>query len=491
LKVLLLVVLAGLINAYVFLFCAVIVASSLPFWAYRFRKKLLTKKYVLSFLYISPIVSLTIVFLRSRALEAITRGNDELIAYGLRLKELVMPPVTNRLLPEVFPRLQPSSYHNSNLIETAQYLSYSVLFLGILGLFFYIKNAKTRFIGLWAISCLLVAVLTAQSQGITLVGISLPRPAALINSIAPFWRVYSRFGVVIMIFLTIFAALFINEVSRKLTRTLLPVLTLSLCVVGVIELWSPLPGRTTKFTKPNYVNFLQDTEFETIAIYPIVPDGHSFNYEINFWQRIHQKKLLNGGPLNSKPYQIQQALLNLNNPKLTDGLSFLGIDGLVVNNKVYRETYNVEINIQDKNLEKLYEDTDYTIFRVNRNAPPTLSYLSGDVAMSEIRSDGSTWRWIGKKATLQIEVSQARCYSINFNAPSAAGQKMQFNSLNEKNYVQGGYNITINRKLEVGSNIFQIITDDKVTVLPAPDGRSVTFYLSNIDVTPTTASKCS
>ena len=479
-KVTIVVFISAITNAYVFLMVGVMAASTVVYGLPQLTK-VWRKTSIRSQVFIGSIIILGIscvAFVLHNLDLGIDRSNTELSAYGLRIRELFQPTELASLLPKSVPRLMPSMYHGSNIVEVSQFLGFFTIASATVGFLYFLRRKEMLRIFTWLLFLSLMAIWVGASQGLTVFSYGLPVPAQVINSVAPYWRVYGRFGVVVMVVFVLAACLFWNDVIGRVSKPWRFVLVIGMISISFIELWSPLPGKTTTFTTPSYIKVLESPDIKSVAMYPVVPDGHLVTYDQVFWQRLHGKKLMNGGPGGTDSYDFQMAFSNLANPQLSKAFGEVGIDAVVVDKNSYRTVTGREPIVADTSLVSIYDDNQYQVFRVMRRKDSLAIWPSG-VQVTEINSDGQTWRWTDNNFKIRYISSRPGCYEIKFSAPRAEGEANI--SFSKEGWVarrNSSYGLKLQVYLGNESGVIQAKSESALVQLQ--DGRKVAFFLSDI-----------
>ena len=479
-KITVVVVISIVTNAYVFLMVCVMVASTvlygLPRLIKAYRRTSLRSQVLTGLVII--LGTSCVAFILNNLNLGVARSNDELSVYGLRIRELFQPTELASLLPRSIPRLMPSMYHGSNIVEVSQFLGFFTIASAIAGFLYFVRRREMVKIFSWLLFLGLIAVWVGASQSLTVFGNSLPVPAQFINSIAPYWRVYGRFGVVVMVVTVLAACLFWNDIVGRLSKPWGYLLVAGMICISFTELWSPLPGKTTSFATPSYVKVLQSPDVNAVAMFPVVPDGHLVTYDQVFWQRLHGKKLMNGGPGGTDSYDFQMAFSNLANPLLSKAFGEVGIDTVVVDKNAYRTVTGREPTVVDKGLVSIFNDDQYEVFRVLRRKNSLAIWPSG-VQATELNSDGQTWRWTDNNFKIRYIASQPGCYELKFSAPRAEGQaSIAFSKDGWVARRNSAYGMTL--QVYLGNESGVIEAKSESALIQLPDGRRASFFLSDI-----------
>ena len=479
-KVIIIVFISAITNAYIFLMVCVIVASTVVYGLPRLFSALKNASELNKLLAASMSIwgSICVGLILNNLDIGVARSNDELSIYGLRLRELFHPTDLASLLPKSVPRITPSMYHGSNVVEVSQFLGFFTIVSAIAGAVCFSRRKDVIRIIPWLLFLCLIAAWVGASQGFTVFGYALPVPAQAISHFAPYWRVYGRFGVVIMAVFVLAACLFWNDVILRVSKPWRLILVTGMICVSFIELWSPLPGKTTSFVTPSYVKVLRSQSIDAIAMYPVVPDGHLVTYDQVFWQRLHGKLLMNGGPSGSDALDFQMAFSNLSNQHLSEAFGVVGIDSVVVDKNAYRSVTGREPTVTDTGLVSIFDDDQYQVFRVVGSKDYLAIWPSG-VQATEINSDGQSWRWTDNNFKIRYISSRPGCYEIKLSAPWVEGTtNVVFSKDGWVEQRNSGYDLTLQVYLGNYSGVIQAKSQSALVQLP--DGRRVGFFLSDI-----------
>lgn len=190
----------------------------------------------------------------------------------------------------------------TNLIEQTVYLGYLSIILTLVFGFFFVVKKKTRKVAVFDVVFLLVVGLlgfiVSYSADWRIGSHSLSSPAIFIFKYLPFFRVYTRLGILTMASLAIFAGLGFNYLFVKLrdTRTKVAFSILVFCILIIEFAYFPA-GRVLgvdQSSAPAVYQWLAGQPGQMNVIeYPFITNDSSRGYSYLLWRRIHQKELLN------------------------------------------------------------------------------------------------------------------------------------------------------------------------------------------------------
>ena len=268
------------------------------------------------------------------------RSADDLDPGGARWFYYFIPPSSHPIWGEIF-----KNWNNNN--------SESVLFVGLIPLLLagyavYIAYKKRRmednggkaviFFGIIVI----LSFLFSLQENLNLFGIKILPVSYYFHKIFPMFRVYARFGIFIMLGLSILAALGLKELSIKKRRCyflLVPVLIL-LIILEFIN-FPPYPIIKAQ-DPPEVYQWLHDQSDNQIIIeYPLAGWDTSAHYQYLFWQRYHHIPFFNGVRPGSEGYEYFERVKSINQDSVQD-LTELGIKYIIIHQDFFNEERSLE-----------------------------------------------------------------------------------------------------------------------------------------------------
>ncbi len=166
-------------------------------------------------------------------------------------------------------------------------------------------------------------------------------PSYLMYKIAPMFRVYARFGIVVMLCVSVLAGIGLASIlekikSAKKRRTFLMVILL----LVFIEFAPTLPAPMVNAVDPPPVyEWLSKREGDfIIAEYPLEDD-----VEYLFWQRIHQKRLVNGALPGTYADEVRKEIVDILKPETPGILRYLGAKYIIFHPDKYLESEDVPV----------------------------------------------------------------------------------------------------------------------------------------------------
>jgi hypothetical protein len=279
----------------------------------------------------------------SSAIASSWRDFRELEIYSANPLEYLIPSIDHPIFGRFVYSFVKDHLHGSNVPEMTLYLGILPILLMCLGIYFLVKNKlhKTnRYYFLFFSFAAFFSFLMSLPPVIKFGHLSIPNFSSLAYQIAPMFRVYSRFGIIVNLFVALAVAVVVAELSTKIQKPKLQKVFTMFALILAFEYWSVPPNYADKVdTPPEYATWLanQPGDF-IIAEYPMMRWEDLSFYTYRFWQRIHQKRMVNGAAnFNPKAWEFYQKVNRLDNPETLMLLRSVGVKYIVVHKKVYRE----------------------------------------------------------------------------------------------------------------------------------------------------------
>ena len=437
-------------------------------------------------LVLSPFM-LIVMLQGGQAASGAVRGSGELIAYGLRPLELVAPTVYTPFLGGAGLALREGREHGSNAFETSVYLGLLTIALAIGWLVLItvrrrLADRRERTIT-WAACVVGLAGLIVAAPGIiTIGGVEFIMPSRVIFEFAPFWRVYSRMAVVVMLAVVILAALFLAFLIAR-ARRLGFVVALVAMALTAVELTVILPGdRVSALDRtPAYARFLAAQPDGIVAGYPLLRADQGPNSDWLFWQRVHRKRLFNGAPVGSLPDAVRSGLEGIADPVTVPALAALGVRYVVVNRAAYGES---PPPLRIKGLKRIGGDAGQVVYQVT--ARPAGGVVAVTPEPSELGQDGKTRRWLaGAASEMSIIVEEPGRYRVAVPLASWKVPRSVMASLGGSRVARvipaGEAVISLTAKLPAGRSPLRLRWHPAASALP--DGRQGALYVGTPRVT--------
>lgn len=259
---------------------------------------------------------LALLFVSGRdAIESsFTNPREALSVYGARLKDYVIPDAGNLLMRGVVgvddwgPMAAPGG-------ERTLFVGWVTLALAVLGAVYAIAKWSTlsdrlRLAAAVLLACIPVLVWFSLASPTRWLGVDIPVPSEAIYDAAPFYRVYARFGVAVLVCVTVLAAIGVWVVGRRRgpgVRAAVAVAAGALIVVSTtphIPVSTAYPVTIAGGDPRDAASWTwlrdEDPERGIVFEYPTGPNAYGAPFELveRYWQygqTIHERPVLNGG----------------------------------------------------------------------------------------------------------------------------------------------------------------------------------------------------
>jgi hypothetical protein len=168
-------------------------------------------------------------------------------------------------------------------------------------------------------------------------------PSYFMYKVLPMVRAYCRFGVVVILAVSVLAGFGLRFMLGRLKSVRFKVLLSCLvCILILFEFLNFPPFKVIDLTKyPKVYDWLKELPEDcVIAEYPLDVKGPSTGPKelYKFYQTIHNKKMINGAPEGSMPYRLLERLIELSKYDTVQTLKWLGVRYVLVHKKLYDQT---------------------------------------------------------------------------------------------------------------------------------------------------------
>lgn len=155
------------------------------------------------------------------------------------------------------------------------------------------------------------------------------------------FRIYARFGILVMLSVSVLAGIGLAGILQKMRSfkkrgVLLALIVLLICFEFAPTF--PAPMINAVDPPPVYEWLARQTGDFTIAEYPLENDSEYF-----FWQRVHQKRLVNGALPGTRADKVRKKIIDILDPKTPGILRYLGAKYVIFHPGKYARSDEVEI----------------------------------------------------------------------------------------------------------------------------------------------------
>lgn len=261
------------------------------------------------------------------------RSTRELDMHGAKWFDYFIPPSAHPLWGQT---IQERIYNKTNGDNPGE----KILFIGIVpsflsgyAIFQSWKNKmkdplKQKIVFFFLVVIFLAFILSFQEY-LVIAGIRFPLASHFLYQVFPMFRVYARFGIFVMLGISILAALGIKELLARGQHWhfLMPVLVFF--IIFEFVNFPPYPITRTDEV-PQIYRWLREQPGEHIIVeYPLAEWDTFTHYKYLFWQRYHQKPILNGVRPGTAGYK-EFKKVQLFNQESTEIMAKLGVKFAII-----------------------------------------------------------------------------------------------------------------------------------------------------------------
>lgn len=295
-----------------------------------------------------------------------TRNLGDINIYSVRPWEYLMPWPANPLVPPQLRAYLADHLHGSNGVEQAQVLGYTVILLALAGLLWF----RPRFPAVLGVAVIIAGSLLALPAEMHPFNHHLFGPAALLNRIVPYIRVYARFGVLVMLGTTMLAGLGFQIFEGFVRARRFTFLLFVPFLLVAVEFNSLPPTHTTNiFPAPDEYAWLARQPAGILIEYPVVLTNSEQEVEGRqyvLYQQVHLHPLFNGSAPTSAADLLAPSLDPVYGPGVVARLQALRIHYVFVHRRDYRAAgYTTPREVSGLDYVGSYDHGDVDVFTVS------------------------------------------------------------------------------------------------------------------------------
>jgi hypothetical protein len=213
---------------------------------------------------------------RSAVAAGVSNPLQEVQNGGASLASYAMPGTRNPFLGDITRHFYPRA--DFEWSENTLYLGWTLLVLAIVGAIFVIRRhpvtTRSPLVRYFLVSTtvlLPVAFLWSLKRETSIFGVDVPMPSYLVSDVTTFWRVYARFGTLVLFCCGILAAVVIHHLVR-LRRTWATALVVVVFALTIVEHAISIPTIYKLSPPPAWAVWLKHQPFGSVANYPLPTD---------------------------------------------------------------------------------------------------------------------------------------------------------------------------------------------------------------------------
>jgi hypothetical protein len=276
----------------------------------------------------------------STEVDALRRSMFEIQAFSARPWEYVLPWHANPFVPDSVKAFEAQHLHGSNFVELSLFLGYTVLVLGTIGLLAARRGRRMPVV--LALVTMGVGAFFSFPPSVHIGGLTVHFPADMLGRLLPVFRVYSRFGMIVMLGAALLAGVGLDDLKRRLSLrggswralALVPFVTVGLEFTNI-----PPSRATAVLPAPPEYTWLESQPQGILVEYPLAAGPLAVQEvqtrEYTLYQMAHLHRMFNGATPPSTAGKYAYQLEPYYSPQTVDRLRSLGIRYVFVHRADY------------------------------------------------------------------------------------------------------------------------------------------------------------
>ncbi|MCM8795357.1 MAG: hypothetical protein NC928_01505 [Candidatus Omnitrophica bacterium] len=283
------------------------------------------------------------------------RPFDDLFTQSAKPLSYLLPPVVHPVFGKFTEQFVGSQLYGVSFTEHTLYLGWVPLILAFVAVRRWRRERKLRgqspsgtvpcenfYIGFF-IFLTMVAWLFSQPPWWKFGPIKIFMPSFFMYKILPMFRAYCRFGIVVMLAISVLAGFGLKFILERFkTQKTKLVITALFCGLVLFEFRNWPPYKVIEVSRvPEVYYWLKEQPGDfAIAEYPL--DADSPNEMYKFYQTKHKKKIINGTIPGTYAHKVAQEIRRLSEPKTAGILKWMGVKYVLVHRDGYLQTELIE-----------------------------------------------------------------------------------------------------------------------------------------------------
>ena len=334
-----------LLVAIFFLVSGVMSDSRWPTWASQLRGQIAAGAIVL--LVAGAFLPLAVVFAHrpssadyvgtaQQAATPVIRTEGEVALYSARLQFYVTPPHDNPLVPGAVSNWETAHLHGNNFVEASLFIGYTVMVLALLAVL--VRRLQFPIVLALAIGTAGFVVSLPPDWAIPVIRVH--APSHYLYLVVPLIRVYSRFGVLVLLAAALLAGFGYAVIQERVRSRLRPVALVLPFVLVALEFNNVPPAHVTQIlpAPPEY-SWLRGQPPGVLVEYPLAgPDMNRQEIatrQYALYQSVHEHPMFNTGQTNGPAADRARTLEPYYAPGVAQQLQSLGIHYVFVHRTDY------------------------------------------------------------------------------------------------------------------------------------------------------------
>lgn len=282
------------------------------------------------------------------------RPFEDLFAQSAKPLSYLLPATTHPIFGNFTEKFLGTSLYGESLTEHTLYLGWIPLWLSYIAFSKWIKSKKTLpainkdennrcFYTKLFVFWVAVAWLFSQPPWWNIFGMKVYLPSFFMYKIAPMFRAYCRFGVVVMLGVAVLAGLGLKIILERFkTQKTKIAVTAIFCGLVLFEFWNWPPFKVIDVSGvPAVYYWLKGQPADTvIAEYPLDTQGANELYK--FYQTKHGKKIINGSLPGTYANKVAKVMTKISESSSAGMLKWMGVRYVLVHAQGYLKSELVE-----------------------------------------------------------------------------------------------------------------------------------------------------
>jgi hypothetical protein len=275
------------------------------------------------------------------------RDFNDIFVQSARPLSYFLPATSHPLLGKFTENFVGTQLYGDSFTEHAIYLGWLPLILAFVCVKRWQISRKLRteenfYIGFF-IFMAIVAYFFSQPPWWQFGRIRIYMPSFFMYKLLPMFRAYCRFGIVLMLAISVLAGFGLKLILGKLSKETIKVgITILFCVLVLFEFWNWPPYKVIDVSRvPAAYYWLKAEPGDfTIAEYPLDTNGSNELYK--FFQTVHGKKIINGTIPGTYANKVALSIIKLSLPQTASALKWMGVKYIFVHRDSYLDSGLIE-----------------------------------------------------------------------------------------------------------------------------------------------------
>ncbi len=423
-----------------------------------------------------------------------THNVEELTVYGARPLEYLIPDAQSPLFRGYTRHYLETHLYGSAPIEATLYVGVTVILLALVAFAASVRRRLSPRLGRAVVVLWLIAVagfITSMPPEVQILGASIPTPSHFIAQVTTTWRVYSRFVMIVMLALSVLAAVGLDVLARRRSKWG-KIVVMSLATVLVpLDLWSAQHSYVTKISTPGIYRTLARQPKGLVAEYPLSSTGGS-DYNALFYQQIYDMPLINGYLANSFEENRAFSLAYLGYPFTAPDLAALGVRYVLVNTGLSRVEGWPPAGTPGAGFRLIAHESDVNLYVVTARPKSLVIPAAGEGFVPvALEATGSVTRLEGSSGTIELTGSCASCEGVLSFTLTSKRQVRRVTIFNENGealvhrIVAGPTPAKISLRFARHTSVRLTTTSGPRPTSTAPGGPKTGVFMTNLEFTET------